>query len=66
VSFCHRHGVDIAERPPWGIPGLVEGRRHRSRRTPRGTASRMVMDADAFEAIVDASGNVLNTDGDRQ
>jgi hypothetical protein len=22
--------------------------------------------ADAFEAIVDASGNVLNTDGDRQ
>jgi len=26
----------------------------------------MVMDADAFEAIVDASGNVLNTDGDRQ
>lgn len=66
VSFCHRHGVDIAERPPWGIPGLVEGETTQVASDPARYRVRMVMDADAFEAIVDASGNVLNTDGDRQ
>ena len=59
VSFCDDRGVDVTDRLPWAIPGLVDGT------TTQVAADRyrvrIELGAAAFEATVDEHGTVLET-----
>jgi DNA-binding transcriptional ArsR family regulator len=59
VSLCHDHGIDLRERLPWTIPGLVEAETTQVADEPARYDVRIELDGDVLDATLDKHGTVL-------
>jgi len=60
VSLCDDHGIDLRERVPWTIPGLVDGDTTRVGTDPDRYRVRIELDGDPLEATLDGEGVVVD------
>jgi DNA-binding transcriptional ArsR family regulator len=58
VSLCRDHGVDLRERVPWTIPGLVDGEVTKTSEDPPVYGVRVELGDEALEATLDDTGTV--------
>jgi len=60
VSFCHDHGVNIRDRLPWTLPGIVDGETLQVADDPPRYESRIGIDGEVLVVTLDGEGGVVD------
>ncbi|NHN42193.1 winged helix-turn-helix transcriptional regulator [Halorubellus sp. JP-L1] len=65
VSFCHDHGVNIRDRLPWTLPGIVDGETLQVADDPPRYKARIELDGDVLVLELDGEGEVVDATRER-
>lgn len=60
VTLCHEHGIDVRERLPWQLPGIVEGDTERVQEDPERYQVRITVGDDVLVFTLDETASVLD------
>lgn len=62
VSLLHDHGIDVRDRLPWAIPGLLEAETKRTSEDPARYEMTVEVNDEALQVTLDDGGDVLATE----